>query len=248
MASSKYYAIIAGVGAGTGRSVALKFAKTYPVVLLSRSPSSYESIVEEINKSGGSAHGFSADTSSSTAMTDTFAKIKNAIGDAKLAAAVYNVGGKLVRKPFLELSAEEFAAGYNANGLGLFNFAQQAMPLLLQTVASKPEHSPTLILTGATASLKASANFAAFATGKFAMRAIGQTLAREFGPQGVHVAHVIFDGVVDIPSSKNFQVNDGKPDGKINSDAIAENYWNLHTQHRSAWTQELDLRPYVEKF
>lgn len=106
------------------------------------------------------------------------------------------------------------------------------MPLLLQTVESKPEHSPTLILTGATASLKASANFAAFATGKFAMRAIGQSLAREFGPQGVHVAHVIFDGVVDIPSSKDFEVNGGKLDGKINSDAIADNYcrsWESRT-------------------
>ncbi|KAG4435027.1 hypothetical protein IFR05_009483 [Cadophora sp. M221] len=249
MSASKFYAIIAGVGPGTGRSVALRFAKSYPVVLLSRSPSSYEPIIDEINKSGGTAHGFSADTSSSTAVSETFRKIKDVVGgDAKLAAAVYNVGGKLVRKPFLELTSEEFGAGYSANGLGLFNFAQQAMPLLLSAVESKPQYPPTLILTGATASLKASANFAAFATGKFAMRAIGQSLAREFGPQGVHVAHVVFDGVVDIPSSKGFEVNEGKEDGKINSDAIAENYWNLHTQHRSAWTQELDLRPYVEKF
>lgn len=80
------------------------------------------------------------------------------------------------------------------------------------------------------------------------MRAVGQSLAREFGPQGVHVAHAIIDGVIDIPRSKGWTVNGGAEDGKLNSDAIADNYWHLHTQPRSVFTQELDLRPYVEKW
>lgn len=80
------------------------------------------------------------------------------------------------------------------------------------------------------------------------MRATGQSLAREFQPQGVHVAHVIVDGVIDIPRTKSFSVNGGVEDSKLNADAIADSYWHLHQQRRSAWTQELDLRPFVEKF
>ena len=80
------------------------------------------------------------------------------------------------------------------------------------------------------------------------MRAVGQSLAREFGPQGVHVAHAIIDGVIDIPRTRDYQINGGVEDGKLNSDAIADTYWMLHSQGRSAWTQEIDLRPFVEKW
>ena len=80
------------------------------------------------------------------------------------------------------------------------------------------------------------------------MRATGQSLAREFGPKGVHVAHVIIDGVIDTPAAKNWAINNGAEDGKISPDGIAEAYWNLHTQPRSTFTQELDIRPYVEKW
>lgn len=160
---------------------------------------------------------------------------------------VYNVGGGFVRKPFLELSLGEFEAGWESNSKGLFLFAQAALPLLLDSVSTSP-YPPTLIITGATASVRGSALCAAFAQGKFAQRAVGQSLAREFGPQGVHIAHAIIDGVIDIPKTKDYKVNGGVEDGKIKPEAIAEVYWNLHTQHRSAFTHEIDLRPFVEKF
>jgi len=109
----------------------------------------------------------------------------------------------------------------------------------------------TIIFTGATASLRGGANFAAFAGAKHALRALAQSLARELGPQGIHVAHVVIDGAIDTEFVKtNFPERyalKGR-DGILDPDAIADNYWLLHRQHRSAWTHELDLRPWIEKF
>ncbi|KAK4180340.1 hypothetical protein QBC36DRAFT_320378 [Triangularia setosa] len=246
--TSKFFAIIAGVGAGTGRSVALRFAKSYPVVLLARNPQSYSDIVSEITSSGGQALGISADTSDADSLASAFKTIKDELKDQHLAAAIYNVGSGFAVKPFLDFTPSDLEASLSSNARGLFNFAQQTLPLLLSSVSASPPHPPSLIVTGATASVRGSPRFATFAAGKFAARALTQSLAREFGPQGVHVAHVIVDGVIDIPRTKQWEANGGVEDGKINSDAIAESYWHLHTQHRSAFTQELDLRPYVEKF
>lgn len=245
--ATNFYSIIAGVGAGTGRSVALKFAKTYPVALLARNPANYESIVSEINSSGGKAIGISTDVSSPDSVKNAFKQIDKEFAGKKLAAAIYNVGGSFIRKPFLELSLDEYTAGYEANGKGFFLFAQAAILRLLQSVHSS-EHPPSLIVTGATASLRGGASMASFASGKFALRATAQSLAREFGPKGVHVAHAIIDGVIDIPRTKGWAANGGVEDGKINADAIADSYWYLHTQPRSHFTQELDIRPFVEKF
>jgi len=246
-AANNFYSIVAGVGAGTGRSVALKFAKTYPVVLLARNPENYESIVKEIKSSGGQAIGISTDVSSASSVKSAFAEIQKEFTGKKLAAAIFNVGGRFIRKPFLELTEDEYVAGYEANGRGFYLFAQATLPLLLDSVDSSP-HPPSLIITGATASLRGSATMSSFASGKFALRATGQSLAREFGPKGVHVAHAIIDGVIDIPRTHDWPVNGGVPDGKISADAIADSYWYLHTQPRSHFTQELDVRPYVEKF
>lgn len=103
---------------------------------------------------------------------------------------------------------------------GLFNFAQSTLPALLDAVPTAP-HPPSLIITGATASVRGSARFATFAAGKFAVRALAQSLAREFGPKGVHVAHVVVDGVIDIPRTEGWTVNDGVEDGKISADAVS---------------------------
>jgi NAD(P)-dependent dehydrogenase (short-subunit alcohol dehydrogenase family) len=114
---------------------------------------------------------------------------------------------------------EDYQAGYDANGKGFFLFAQKVLPLLLESVEGS-EHPPTLVITGATASLRGGANMSSFASGKFALRATGQSLAREFGPKGVHVVHAIIDGVIDIPRTKEWMVGAG-PDAKINSDAVS---------------------------
>ncbi|KAL7624036.1 hypothetical protein AAE478_005593 [Parahypoxylon ruwenzoriense] len=245
--SSKFFAIVAGAGPGTGRACALRFAKAYPVVLLTRNPESYQDTVAEINKSGGKAIGISADASDVKSVNSAFETIAKELPGLKLAAAIYNVGAGFKRKPFLELDVEDFDTSVGGNSRGLFNFAQKAIPLLLEAVPES-EHPPTLLITGATASIRGSALFSTMAASMFARRALGQSLAREFGPKGIHVAHAIIDGVIDIPRTSGYVVNGGVEDSKLRADAIAESYWNLHTQHRSAFTQEVDMRPYVEKF
>ncbi|CAK7262629.1 hypothetical protein SEPCBS119000_000056 [Sporothrix epigloea] len=250
MATKNFYAVIAGVGAGTGRSVALKFAKAYPVVLLARQPESYRDIVKEIVDAGGKALGITTDVTKQESVESAFAEIQKAEGfaGAGLAAAIYNVSaGFGGRKPFLETSINDLDAALAANPRGLYLFAKSALPLLLESVPTSP-HPPTLIVTGATASVRGSAYFSGFAVGKFAKRGLAQSLAREFHPQGVHVAHAIIDAVIDIPRTRGYTVNNGAPDGKLSPDAIADEYWHLHTQHRSGFTQEIDLRPYIEKF
>lgn len=246
--ASKRFAIIIGAGTGTGRAVALRFAKSYPVAVLARTPKSYQGTVEEINKSGGRAVGIIGDAADAKSMDSAFDFIKKELSGLKLAAAIYNVASSFKVKPFLETSVDDdFDTSYCANTRGLFIFAQKSLPLLLDGVGAG-EYPPTMLITGATASVRASAKFSALASSMFARRAIAQSLAREFGPQGVHVAHAIMDGVIDVPRSQGAVVNDGVEDGKLKPDAIAESYWHLHTQHRSAFTQELDMRPYVEKF
>ncbi|KAI9367006.1 hypothetical protein BJX61DRAFT_530377 [Aspergillus egyptiacus] len=242
--ATKPFAIIAGVGPGTGASIARKFAQAYSVVVLARNPANYDPVVSEINSSGGQALGLSTDLSDSSSIRSAFEKISQQHKNTPLAAAVFNSGGGRVRKPFLELTEEEFVSGYKSQGLGAFNFAQQTLPLLQK--ATGLQYPPTLIFTGATASVRGSANSSAFATGKFALRALAQSLAREFGPKGVHVSHVIIDGIIDIPRTKDW-ANEYE-DGKLDPAAIADAYWHLHTQPRTTFGFELDLRPYVEKW
>ncbi|KAG7006514.1 protein arginine N-methyltransferase skb1 [Physcia stellaris] len=251
-------AIIAGVGPGTGASVARKFAQQYPVILMARNPDNYTPIVEEIEKKGGWARGISVDVSDAGSVERGFEEVGRLLGGedkgGKVAAAVFNVGGRFIRKPFLELTQEEFEAGWDANGfprrLPLHPRhpppPPRLYPLFPHSSSPPTPHPPTLIFTSATAALKGSANCASFATGKFALRALAQSLAREFGPKGVHVAHAVIDGVIDIPRTKGWKV-EGE-DAKISADAIADAYWYLHTQPRTTFTNEIDIRPYVEKW
>ncbi|KAF2401149.1 NAD(P)-binding protein [Trichodelitschia bisporula] len=245
--SPKLITVIAGVGAGTGAAVARRFAAKYPVVLLARKPENYQPLVDEINGAGGKAIGFSADVGDAASIKNAFAKIEEEFGnDVAAAAAVFNASGGFVRKPFLELSEQEFISSVNTSIHGGFYFSQASLPLLLRGVSSS-EHAPSLIFTGATASVKSNAGVSGFATGKFGLRALSSSLAKEFGPKGVHVAHAIIDGVIDIPRTKEW-MKDAGPDAKIGADAIADAYWHLHTQPKSAFTWEIDIRPFVEKW
>jgi NAD(P)-dependent dehydrogenase (short-subunit alcohol dehydrogenase family) len=130
---------------------------------------------------------------------------------------------------------------------GAFLFSQAVLPLLLKGLEQNPKYPPTLIFTGATASVKANAMMSAFNTGKYAQRALSSSLAKEFGPKGIHVSHAIIDGVIDIPRTKEW-MKDAGPDAKISADGIADAYWHLHTQPRSTFTWEIDVRPSVEKW
>ncbi len=220
--TSKLIAIIAGVGAGTGASIARKFAQTYPVVLLARKPENFESLAQEINKSGGKALGISTDVSSQDSLKSALEKIKQEFGnDVSAAAAIFNASGGFLRKPFLEIDPKVFEQSIGVSALGGVLFSQTFLPLLLKgKESSSAGHPPTLIFTGATASVKSSAQLASFSTGKWALRALSQSLAKEFGPQGVHVSHVIVDGVIDIPRTKEW-LKDAGPEAKLSPDAVS---------------------------
>ncbi|KAB2576405.1 Short-chain dehydrogenase/reductase SDR [Lasiodiplodia theobromae] len=240
-------AVVAGVGPGAGAAIARKFASQYPVVCLARKPESFNDVVAEINSSGGKALGIATDLSSSTSLQAAMATIGAEFGEGYgLSAAIFNAGGKFVRKPFLELTQGEFASSCEVPGNGAFLFAQATIPLLLASVANS-QHPPSLIFTGATAALKSSSQMAAFAAGKWIQRSLAQSLAKEFGPQGVHVSHAIVDGFVDTPQVREL-VKETNPDAMISPAAIADAYWYLHMQPRNCFTWEMDIRPYVEKW
>jgi len=246
--ASKAFAIVAGVGPGTGAACARRFAAAYPVVLLARNPDNYNSLVEEINKNGGKAMGISADVSSEESMKSAFDKIKAEHKDAPCAAAIFNASGRFVRGPLLEMKVADFQAGWEVSVRGALIFSQNSLPLLLKHAEDKSaKYPPTLIFTGATASVKANPQMSGFASAKFALRALSTSIAKEFAPKGVHVAHAIIDGVIDIPRTKDW-LKDQPPEAKIGADDIAESYWNLHTQSKRCFTNEIDIRPMLEKW
>lgn len=134
-------------------------------------------------------------------------------------AAVFNASGGFLRKPFLEVPEEVFATSFAVSANGGFLFSRATLPFLLKGVEYKSQHPPSLIFTGATASVKANAMMSSFATGKWALRALSQSLAKEFGPQGVHVSHVVVDGVIDIPRTKEW-LKEAGPEAKLSPDGV----------------------------
>jgi NAD(P)-dependent dehydrogenase (short-subunit alcohol dehydrogenase family) len=169
-----------------------------------------------------------------------------------LRAAVFNAGNA-VRGAALDLDAVQFEQAWRGGAFAGFLFAREAVQALLLNGhdPNAPHGRGSLVFTGATASLRGGAKFAAFASSKAALRSLAQSLAREHGPQGIHVAHVVIDGGIDgerLRSAAPQRVAQAGDDGLLAPDAIAETYWQLHRQHRSAWTFELDLRPFKETF
>ena len=214
--TSRLIAVVAGVGPGTGASIARKFSAKYPVVLLARKPENYESLAQEIK-----AIGISTDVSDAASLGSAVEKIKEEFGaDVGAAAAIFNASGGFLRKPFLETGADVFQASLGVSAMGGILFSQSFLPLLLKGVQQQSEHPPSLIFTGATASVKSNAQMSSFSMGKWALRALSQSLAREFGPQGVHVAHAIIDGVIDIPRTKEW-LKDMPAEAKLNADAVS---------------------------
>ncbi|KAI5480955.1 short-chain dehydrogenase/reductase SDR family protein [Pseudohyphozyma bogoriensis] len=242
MSAGKTLAIILGAGPGTGAAVGRAFAKDHAVALLARTPSTLDQVAKSITDAGGVAAPFACDASSPDSLKSAFTNIRAHFPNHQLKVAVFNVNAPFVLKPFLELSDKEMTTGIDLNIMGAFHFSQQVLPLML-------EHKTggTLIFTGATASLKGGAKFAAFAPSKFALRGLSQNLAREFGPQGVHVAHSIIDGLIDTSAVAKF-AGEGAEASRISPEAIANAYVYLAQQDKSAWTQEIDLRPFAEKF
>jgi NAD(P)-dependent dehydrogenase (short-subunit alcohol dehydrogenase family) len=141
----------------------------------------------------------------------------------------------------LELTPEQFESSWKVNCFGAFLAVQQVLPAMVERSRG------TILLTGATAAVRGSAKFAALAVGKFGLRALAQSLAREFGSQGIHVAHIIIDGMINTPRVRAM-ASEREEHTLVSPEAIAQTYWQLYQQDATAWTLELDLRPAVEKF
>lgn len=236
--------LVVGVGAshGLGAAIARRFAAGgYPVVLAGRNAEKIEATLAELKASGATAVAVIGDASKAE---DAQRFVAAAQALAPLALAVQNAGGNQPA-PFLKVSEEHFTQHWREHVLGGFQLAQAALPVLLE------QGGGSLIFTGASGSLRGSANFSPFGSAKAALRGLAQSIAREFGPQNIHVGHVIIDGGIQgerLLSRIPGLVEQRGPDGLLQIDAIADAYWTLHHQHRSAWTLELDVRPWAEKF
>ena len=235
---------IAGVGAsaGLGAALARRFAREgLRVAVTGRSRERLDAIVDEIRRAGGQAFALPGDVTRESELADNARQLTES---GTLEVAIFNAAGA-TRAPTLELSAEQFEAAWRVTTLGGFLFARAALPSLLAGGRG------SLLFTGATASLRGRPPFAAFASAKAGLRSLAQSLAREFGPRNIHVAHVVVDGGIDgerLRTSSPQRVAERGPGGLLNPDEIADAYWHLHQQGRSAWSQEIDLRPFNESF
>jgi NAD(P)-dependent dehydrogenase (short-subunit alcohol dehydrogenase family) len=236
-------ALVIGAGDATGGAIARRFAKEgYVACVVRRHADKLEPLVKHIEAEGGKARGFGNDARKEEQVAALFEEIERDIGTIEV--AVYNIGAN-VRFPIVETTSRVFFKVWEMACFGGFLMGREAAKVMV------PRKRGTIIFTGATASVRGSSGFSAFAAGKHALRAVAQSMARELGPEGIHVAHTIIDGAIDTAFIKEMFPERYKlkeQDGILHPDQIAENYWYLHNQHRSAWTHEMDLRPWIEKF
>ena len=241
--STANVAWVAGVGAsaGLGAALARRFARGgLTVAITGRNEPRLRAIAKEISDAGGHAQVLAGDVSD-PAEVERLATALSQIGT--LRSALFNAGN-MVRGPALDITPEQFESTWRGSTYAGFLFVRAALPLLLVSGGS-------LLLTGATASVRGGGPFIAFASAKAGLRSIAQSAAREYGPQGVHVAHVIIDGGIDgerLRSTATERAAAAGEDGLLHPDSIADTYWHLHQQPRNAWTHELDLRPFKERF
>jgi len=225
-------ALIVGSGAGLSASLARTFTRAgMTVALAARRAAELAQLAKEI---GGKA--FACDATKRVEVTKLFADVEATFG--ALDVVVYNASYR-TRGPFVELDPADVEKALAVTAFGGFLVAQEAAKRML------PRSHGTILFTGASASVKGYAQSAPFAMGKFALRGLAQSLARELAPQGIHVGHVVVDGGIRSAERPD---PPGKPDSLLDPDAIAQSYLYLLQQHRSAWAWEIELRPWVERF
>lgn len=225
--------LIVGAGLGLGASVGRRFAaEGFKVAVASRSQDKIDIVAASID----GAKGYACDATDEAAVKGLYERVTADLGAP--AVVVFNASDP-VRKSVLETESQEFIAAWMAACHGGFLVGREAARHMVAA------GSGTILFTGATASVTSKANSAGSAVGKFGLRALAFSMAREFGEQGIHVAHVIVDGGIRAEHSPE---NPNTPDELLDPEAIAENYWHLHAQHRSSWTMEIDVRPWVRNF
>ena len=240
-------ALVIGAGDATGGAVARCFAKAgYTACVTRRSVDKLQPLLDQIKTVGGVAHGFASDARKEEEVVALVEQIEATIGPIEV--LVFNIGANAPSSILDETARKYFKIWEMACFAGFLNGREVAKRMVARATADRKQ---SIIFTGATASLRGSANFAAFAGAKHALRALAQSMARELGPRGIHVAHSIIDGAIDTAFIRdNFPERYAlkSEDGILNPDHIAQAYLMLHNQPRDTWTHELDLRPYLEKF
>jgi NAD(P)-dependent dehydrogenase (short-subunit alcohol dehydrogenase family) len=227
--------LLAGAAEGLGASIAKTFAATgHDVLGLARSAQATAHLSQTVGQVGGAYVHLACDVTKPDDVAGALARYAD-----RISVFVHNAHTLLV-KPVAETSPAEFEQVWRVACFGAFVVARTVLPHMLARAAG------TIILSGATAGRRGGAKFAAFASAKFALRGLAQSLSREFGPRGIHVAHVVIDGLIDAPQSD--QRFGPAQTARMNPDAVASAYLELAKQHPSAWTHELDLRPFSERF
>jgi NAD(P)-dependent dehydrogenase (short-subunit alcohol dehydrogenase family) len=241
--TAKKVALVIGAGDSTGGAIAKRFAREgYVACVTRRSADKLQTLVDEIVAAGGEARGYASDARKEEEVIQLVEGIERDVGPIEV--VVFNIGAN-VPCSILEETARKYFKIWEMACFGGFLVGREVAKRMVTRGRG------TILFTGATAGLRGSANFAAFAGAKHALRALAQSMARELGPRNIHVAHVVVDGAIDTDFIKTnfperFAMKD--QDGILNPDHIADNYWHLHTQPRDSWTHELDLRPWIERW
>jgi short-subunit dehydrogenase len=241
--AARQAALVIGAGDATGGAIARRFAREGLVACVTRrTADKLIPLVTEIQDAGGEARGFASDARREEEVVALVETIEREV--APINVMVFNIGAN-APSGILDETARKYFKIWEMACMGGFLAGREVARRMVA------RGHGTIIFTGATASLRGAANFAAFAGAKHALRALAQSMARELGPRNIHVAHVVVDGAIDTDFIRqNFPEGYAKKaqDGILNPDHIAENYWHLHQQPRDAWTHELDLRPWSERW
>jgi len=241
--SPKGVALVVGAGDSTGSAIGARFAREgYVACLTRRSADKLEPALERIRAASGQAFGYGSDARKEEEVVALIEQIEQERGPIEV--FVFNIGAN-VPSSILEETSRKYFKIWEMAAFSAFLTAREVARRMVARGRG------TILFTGATAGLRGSANFAAFAGAKHALRALAQSMARELGPKNIHVGHIVIDGAIDTEFIRsNFPERYAlkEQDGILNPEHIAENYWYLHTQPRDAWTFELDLRPYMERW
>ncbi|HDR9875244.1 TPA: SDR family oxidoreductase [Burkholderia cenocepacia] len=234
-------ALIVGAGDSLGSALARRFAREGLTVCVARRNAEHLApLVESIRAEGGTAHAFGCDARNEDQITSLFATIENDLGP--LSIVVFNIGAN-IQFGLRETTAQKYYKVWEMACFAGFLTGREAAKYMV------PRGSGTIFFTGATASVRGGEGFSAFAGAKHGLRALAQSMAREFGRQGLHIVHPIIDGPIDTPFVRERfpdLVATRPSDGLLAPDDIADTYWFMHTQKRSAWTFEFDIRPWLE--
>ncbi len=236
--------LVIGAGDATGGAIARRFAREGYTAVVTRRPRNLdrlEALVARIEADGGRAVAMGVDARDEDETIALFDEVERDIGPIEI--CVFNIGGN-VRFPIRETTTRVFRKVWEMCCFAGFLAGREAARVMV------PRGKGTILFTGATASRRGGSGFSAFAAGKHGLRAVAESMARELGPQNIHVAHVVIDAAIDtgwIRENLPDRLERG-PDCVVEPDQIAETYWQIHRQHRSAWTFEAELRPWVEEW